>query len=499
MNRVVFWSVFSILTLGLVGEIRAGNPASKSSKLHVLFIAVDDLGSWASCLGGHPQARTPNIDRLAGRGVLFTRAYCAAPACNPSRVSLLTGRRPSTTGVYHNSQPFRAATPLAVTLPECFRANGYRAVGMGKIYHGRFPDPQSWDEYTKRPADPVPPDRPVNGIEDARHFDWGPLDVDDAAMSDARIVDGAIRFLEAEHEQPFFLAVGLYRPHLPWYVPRHYFDAHPVDSVALPATKADDLEDVPGAGQLLARRRDHIRVTSTKNWEKAVAGYLASIAFADAQVGRLLDALQASAFADNTIVVLWGDHGWHLGQKEHWRKFALWEEATRVPLIVLAPGVTEPEGRCKRTVSLLDLYPTLAELCGLEVNEHLEGRSLVPLLRDPSAEWNRPVLTTHGRGHHAVRSERWRYIRYADLSEELYDHESDPHEWHNVAGDARYVDVKTALRAYLPKRDAVDVPVVNREQLRRARLTKEELRQERLEREREQERRLRERKKKSSK
>ncbi len=450
-----------VSSTGIVTEARADAGDDSERPKNVLFIAVDDLNDWVSSLGGHPQCRTPNIDRLAARGVLFTRAYCSAPACNPSRASLMTGVRPSTSGVYHNNQPWRQSPRLrsALTLPQHFAKAGYVAESGGKIYHGAYPHAESWSARFPRPRDPVPSGRPLNGIKNAAHFDWGPVAVSDGAMGDAKVVDWAETFLRKKHDAPFFLAVGLYRPHLPWYVPEKYFAAHPPETVTLPRVPEDDLEDVPAAGRKMARPRgDHRRVTQTNNWRRAVSGYLASVAFADAMVGRLLAALDASEYGKNTIIVLWGDHGWHLGEKEHWRKFALWEEATRVPLIVAAPGVTTAGTRCARTVSLLDLYPTLLDLAGIAPLVELEGRSLVPLLRNVEAKWDRPVVTTHGRGNHAVRSERWRYIRYADGSEELYDHDGDPGEWRNVAEREDLALVKARLGRWLPARDAENSP-----------------------------------------
>jgi arylsulfatase A-like enzyme/formylglycine-generating enzyme required for sulfatase activity len=435
-----------------------GTPADPPN---VLFIAVDDLNDWTGFLKGHPAARTPNMDRLARRGVTFTRAYCSAPACNPSRASLLTGVRPASSGVYHNDQPWRPVLRDAVTLPQHFQAAGYHVVGGGKIFHNSFHDAASWHEWfpLSKGDHPAPSDAPVNGIPGAAHFDWGPLDVPDEALGDYKTVSRAIDFLNKPHEKPFFLAVGFIRPHLPWYVPRKYFDQFPPSEANRPEVKADDLADVPPAGRAIAKPEgDHRKVLEAGQWNKAVQGYLASIAFTDGQVGRLLDALDASPRGKDTIIVFWGDHGWHLGQKEHWRKFSLWEEATRVPLVVVAPGVSHADSRCDRTVSLMDLYPTLVELAGLPAKGGLEGESLVPLLKDPKAEWDRPAVTTHGRGNHAVRSERWRYIRYADGSEELYDHDNDPREWTNLAGDPRWAEVKSGLARRLPAHDAPDAP-----------------------------------------
>ncbi|MBI2826609.1 MAG: sulfatase [Planctomycetia bacterium] len=450
---------------GAAGEPPKGQPpAAQDAKTatprpNVLFLAIDDLNDWVGYLGGHPQAKTPNLDRLAKRGVAFTRAYCAAPACNPSRTALLCGVRPSTSGVYHNSQPWRPVLADAVTLPQHFMAHGYHVVGGGKIFHGGYPDKASWHEYFNDKKGPSPRKLPANGIEGTAHFDWGPVDAEDDTMADAKTVAWAIDYLAKDHREPYFLAVGLYKPHLPWYVPRKYFDELPLERIKLPAVTADDLADVPAAGRKMAKPDgDHRHVVESHNWERGVQGYLATIAFMDGQVGRLLDALDRTPDGRRTIIVMWSDHGWHLGQKEHWRKFALWEEATRMPLAIVAPGVTTPGTRCDRTVSLLDLYPTLIELCGLSAKPGLEGTSLVPLLKDPAAPWDHPALTTHGRGHHAVRSERWRYIRYADGAEELYDHQSDPHEWTNLAGDARHAAIKAELARWLPKTDAPDAP-----------------------------------------
>ena len=337
--------------LGMVSLLSPGlgsaAPAAER-KLNVLFIAIDDLNDWVGCLGGHPDVRTPHIDRLAARGVLFTRAYCAAPACNPSRAALMTGIRPSTSGVYTNSQPWRKSPVLAdaVTLPQHFTAAGHKAIGSGKIYHGRFPDPPSWEAYwpsqTKnKPDDPLPPNRPVNGIPKTAHFDWGPVDASVEEMGDWQVADWVSRQLRVRHERPFFLACGFFRPHLPWYAPRKYFDMYPLDRITLPNVKEDDLDDVPAPARRMARPQgDHAKVTEHKQWRQAVQGYLASISFVDDCVGRVLDALDSSRYRDSTVVVLWSDHGWHLGEKLHWRKFALWEEATHNVMAVIVPGMT---------------------------------------------------------------------------------------------------------------------------------------------------------------
>ena len=461
----------SLLIIACSTSLRAAKP-------NVLFIAIDDLNDWIGALGGHPQAHTPHLDRLAQRGVLFTHAYCAAPSCNPSRAALMTGILPSTSGVYFNAQPWRAAMPKAVTLPQHFTAHGYWSAGSGKIYHGRYPDPASWQTYfpdqkKNKPVDPLPATRPVNGIPKTAHFDWGPVSKPASAMGDYKVADWIIGQLEREHEKPFFLACGIYRPHLPWYVPRKYFDLFKESEIQLPAVIEKDLKDVPAPGIKMAKPQgDHARVSKHKQWKKAVHGYLASIAFADEQVGRVLTALEKSTHADNTIIVLWTDHGWHLGEKEHWRKFTLWERAGRTPVMFVVPkGIskslaqgTRAGMRVDQPVGLIDLYPTLIDLCELGENKALEGQSLVRLLADPKAKWARPALTTYGRNNHALRTTQWRYIRYADGSEELYDHKKDPNEWSNLAGQPQHVKLKKELAEWLPKKNALGAADSKRKQ-----------------------------------
>ncbi len=425
---------------------------------NVLFIAIDDLNDWTGCLGGHPDTLTPHIDALAERGVLFTNAHCPAPLCNASRAALMTGIRPSTSGVYANDQPWRNSPVLAdaVTLPQHFMAHGYRALGSGKIYHGRFPDPPSWQAYWPSQLENKPPSPELEQTAPGgvRHFNWGPVDVPNEEMGDWQVADWVSSQLQARHEAPFFLACGIFRPHLPWHVPPKYFDLYPLEEITLPNVKEDDLDDVPQMARRFANPGgDHARVLENNAWRQAVQGYLASISFADDCVGRVIEALDNSAYRDNTIVVLWSDHGWHLGEKLHWRKFALWEEATRNVLMIAGPGIT-PAGRCPAPVNLLDIYPTLIDLCGLDPKMELEGDSLRPLLDNPQADWGRPTLTTFGQNNHSVRSVRWRYTRYADGTEELYDHAADEMEWHNLAQDSQYEEVKNWHRAWLPERNA---------------------------------------------
>ncbi|MBK5295150.1 MAG: sulfatase [Acidobacteriia bacterium] len=453
--------------LGTLGASALAAPAILSSqqrKQNILFIAVDDLNDWVSCLGGHPDARTPNLDRLAGRGVLFTNAHCAAPLCNPSRAALLTGIRPSTSGIYDNGQPMRKSPVLknAVTMPQHFMANGYRAVGGGKIYHGSYPDKESWNEYfpsqtMNKPPDPMPDGRPLNGIPNTAQFDWGPVRMPDKDMGDYKVVDWAIQEMNKPQSQPLFLACGLFRPHLPWYVPPKYFDMYPLEKITLPRVKDDDLDDVPPIGVKFAKPDgDHKKVIDHKQWKQAVQGYLASIAFMDETLGRLVDGFDRSPLAKNTTVVLWSDHGWHLGEKLHWRKFSLWEEATRNVFAVISPGLTKAGASCRRPVSTMDIYPTLTQLCGLPARKELEGNSLLPLLGNAQAAWDQPAVTTFNRNNHSIRSERFRYTRYSDGGEELYDHQMDGMEWTNLASKSEYATVKKELARWLPSVNAPD-------------------------------------------
>jgi len=453
--------------------------SAQQRRPNVLMIAVDDWNDWVGALGGHPQVKTPNLDRLAQRGVLFTEAHCAAPICNPSRTALMTGRYPSTSGVYDNDQPWRIAMPEVVTLSQHFRVNGYRVEGGGKVFHhGRgYNDPASWDNYFfwnpaarsngwhdnySFPPDPEPPSRPVTPMPSVswRNFDWAPLNHRDEQMPDFKLASWAGDFLQSPQSKPFFLAAGFFRPHIPWFVPKPYFDMYPVDEIILPQVKEDDLADIPPAGRAIALNEfsRHDLMVSTGNWKKAVQSYLASITFSDAMVGRLLDSLDRSPHRDNTIVALWSDHGYHLGEKWHWHKQALWHRATHVPFMMTVPGVTNAGSRCLRPVSLVDLYPTLADLAGLPAQQGLDGSSLRPLLENPAHAWTRPALCTYLRANHAVTGERYRYIRYADGGEELYDRRQDPNEWVNLASQAPHAEVKRRLAAFLPTRDAPDAP-----------------------------------------
>ena len=433
---------------------------------NVLFIAVDDLRDWVGHLNGHPNAKTPNIDRLAKHGVSFTRAHCSAPLCNPSRISLLTGVAPYNSGVYGNGEKLRQKLPDAVTLMQHFRASGYSVRGAGKIFHGTSAyDMTSWDIFFKSSGSKKHTAKRDSSLPKSAWAPWGALACSDDEMLDGINAKWIITELKKPQEKPFFLAYGLTKPHLVWSVPQKYFDMHPLGEIKLPPIKKGDLDDIPAFGKKLAKEvydpsgernfavkpeGDHANVTANKQWSKAVQAYLATISFADAQIGRVLDALDRSGHADNTIVVLWGDHGWHLGEKNHWRKHALWDVSTRTPLIFSAPRGVAKDKLCQRPVSLIDIYPTLIDLCGLPKRKGLDGQSLKPLLQNPEVKWERPVVITYGLNNHAVQTERWRYIRYRDGGQELYDHERDPNEWTNLAFIPKYSPQKTKLSKWLP-------------------------------------------------
>lgn len=462
----------------MLGSMAAASTAAASKPPNVLFVSVDDMNDWVGCLGGYPGVKTPNIDRLARRGVLFGNAHCASPLCNPSRTALWTGWESWRTGVYDNEQWWKPNVPNAETIPMFFRRHGYIAHGAGKTFHhvAGFNPPDQWDDYQLQEFDdpwyrraewypwnkrvPAPKGHPFNGLGNFQgEFDWGVLDKPEAAYGDQRAVGYARSFLSKAHAKPFFLSIGLWHPHIPMFSPQRFYDLYPAEKVRMPEVPGNDLDDVPAAGQKFAafRREEHERIVKEGKWRDAVRSYLAAISFADAMVGSVVEALDRSAHGRDTIVVFWSDNGWHLGEKRHWHKSTLWERSTHVPLIVRGPGVRAAGTARKQPVSLIDLYPTLIELCGLPKRGDLDGESLVPLLRDPKAP-RRPAVSTYLAGNHAVRTERWRYIRYADGTEELYDREADPNEWRNIAGEARHDGVKRELARSLPASSAPPVP-----------------------------------------
>lgn len=453
---------------------------SAQERPDVLFIAVDDLNNWVGALAGHPQAKTPNIDALAARGMLFTNAHTPGAACLPARTAILTGVSPFNSGIYSQQGDWRENPRLAgiSTLPRYFKENGYLTLGGGKLFHAHTytiegftgqQDYTAWDAYfpslERQLPDEVFPapgqtegDAIGNGISSG-HFDFYPTLTTDEAMGDGQVVNWVIQQLEATSTGPRFISAGLYRPHLPWYVPQKYFDMHPVEDIILPDYLESDLDDVPPAyADLIGEEPDldtstmaWIKERGTRKWQEAVQGYLASVSFTDTMVGDLIDALDTSGRADNTIIVFWSDHGFHLGEKDTWGKMTLWDETTNVPFIIVAPGITTPGSRSDEVVSTQSIYSTLVELAGLARPDFVDGTSLVPLLRSPEMSWDDVAITTYGDyGNFTVRDDRYRYIVYSNGDEELYDHETDPREWVNLAEVRRYQRIKQELAARIP-------------------------------------------------
>ncbi|HEU4390935.1 MAG TPA: sulfatase [Blastocatellia bacterium] len=439
---------------------------------------------------GHPLVKSPNLDRLTARGMRFDRAYTQFPLCSPSRSSLMTGRRPDATGVYDLVKHFRETLPDVVTLPQMFRNNGYFAARVGKIYHYGVPgqigtsgldDPPSWDKFVNpkgRDKDDeglvknLTPKRPLGSALALLAADGA-----DEEQTDGIVATEAIRLIEENSDKPFFIAAGFYRPHCPYIAPKKYFDLYPLDQIVLPKEPPEHLKNVPDAA--LWTKPPYWGLNEQERRE-AIQAYYASITFMDAQVGRLLDALDRLKLADNTIVVFWSDHGYMLTEHGQWMKQNLWEESARTPLIIAAPGAKAKGRATTRTVELLDIYPTLAELCGLKPPAGLEGRSLRPLLDNPQARWNKAAYTQvdrigpqlggplppnqaaanpqappasrapHFMGR-SVRTERWRYTEWDEGRKgvELYDHDKDPHEYRNLANDPAYAKTVEQLKRLL--------------------------------------------------
>jgi arylsulfatase A-like enzyme len=453
--------------LSLVACLALAPLARAADKPNVLFIAIDDLNDWVGPLGGHPQVKTPNMDALAARGTAFTNAHCQAPLCNPSRTSILTGLRPSTTGVYALAPWFRTSEKWkdTVTLFQAFHAGGYTTISTGKIFHGGYPpkadrakEVDVWGPDGR--IQPRPKAKFVKTPDNHPLVDWGVYPEKDEDCFDHDIATWAVKQLKEPPKGPWFFAVGFQHPHVPCYAPQKWFDLYPEDKLILPDVKADDRDDLPRFASYLHWKLPEPRLKwlqENKQWKPLVRAYLASVSFADAQVGRVLQGLKESGQEKNTVVVLWSDHGWHLGEKGITGKNTLWERSTRVPLIFAGPRVT-PGAKCGRPAELLDLYPTLLDLCGLPPNKANEGISLVPQLRDAKAVRERPAITTHNAGNHGVRTEKWRYIVYADGSEELYDEANDPHEWTNLARDPKFAAVKKELAKWAPAKSAAPLP-----------------------------------------
>ena len=458
-----------VLLLSLLAVVAAGPAlAAAGSRPNVLFIAVDDMNN---DLGGYgnPQVKSPHLDRLAARGVRFDRAYCQFPLCSPSRSSIMTGLRPDRIRVFDLQYHFRSTVPDVVTLSQLFLNNGYYTARIGKIYHYGNPgqigtdgldDPPSWQErfnpagIDKTQLEPkIINHTPNRGLGSSLSFYSDP-DGRDEDHTDGMVATKAIELLEKHKAAPFFLAVGFYRPHCPYVAPKKYFDLYPLDKIDVPDVPKGFEKTVPESALLSTRPWPTYQVEKQKLRE-AKQAYYASISFVDAQIGRVLDALDRLGLSDNTLVVFWSDHGYALGERGLWKKQSCFEEVARVPLLVAGPGV-KAGGVSKRNVELIDLYPTLADLAGLKPPADLPGASLRTLLARPDAPWNRPAFTQverPGYPGHSVRTARWRYTEWdgGKRGAELYDHDKDPGEMNNLAQHPHYVTIVADHKALIKK------------------------------------------------
>ncbi len=454
----------------------------------MLFISIDDLNDWVSLFGGHPGVKTPNLEAFANRGsVVFQNAHCPGPICGPSRSALLSGFMPSTTGVYGNSQNMRNSTLIQqhATLPEYFSKHGYRSISRGKIFHahasedGRDFGQWAFDDWSPtqggtnvdktrlysrnrnlingQPGPPSEYSQPI-GTE----FAWGPTTEPTEQTKDYRTAQWAADQLQQQHEKPFFLAVGLSRPHLPFYVPQEFFDLYDPETFQAPEIRTDDLDDILINGTNRPKFRpseDYLWLKQNDLIDEAARAYAAATSYADACLGVIFAGLEQSPYRDNTIVVIWGDHGWHLGEKLRYRKGSGWHESTRLPLLIRLPNMDQRRD-CQRAVNLIDFYPTLIELCALPEKPQLDGRSIAALLKDPERAWDYPTLTVFGKGNASIHDERFHYILHNDGTEEFYDLQSDPMEWNNLALklNAEQLAAKHRLARSVPDSFAPSVP-----------------------------------------
>jgi len=453
---------FALLLL-LLACLRLG----AAPKPNVLFIAVDDMSNSLGCYG-HPLVKSPHLDRLAKSGVRFDRAYTQFPLCSPSRTSLMTGLRPDTTQVYDLQKHFRSVLPAVVTIPQMFMQNGYFAARVGKIYHYGNPgqigtpgldDPPSWNlalnprGRDKDEEDQLTNHTPKRGLGSSLSF--MKADGTDEEGTDGKVATEVIKLLEANKDKPFFIAAGFYRPHCPYIAPKKYFDLYPLDKITMPAGPFPEAKAAPAASLASVTPWPWFGTTETQSRE-AKQAYYATISFVDAQVGRLLDALDRLKLADNTIVVFWSDHGYHEGEHGLWMKQSLWEGSARAPLLIRAPGAKGNGGASPRTVEFVDIYPTLADLAGLKPPKNLAGTSLKPLLENPNAPWTKPAFTQVWRGSfpgHSVRTERWRYTEWDNGKQgaQLFDMVNDPQELKNLAADPNHATTVQELKALTAK------------------------------------------------
>ncbi|MBK1880438.1 sulfatase [Pelagicoccus mobilis] len=455
-----------VLALSAILALTNASCAEQQNDLpNILFIAVDDLNDWVVPYGGHSQTLTPNLERLADSGLRFTNAHCQAPLCGPSRASIFTGLLPSTTGLYLHVNDDKVisgsqSNPAPELLTHVLQRHGYETLGAGKLLHQGAGGGLLQDYGGHKDFGPYP-EKHMNYEGERTSTDWGAYPDRNDQMPDHAVANYAIKALSEKRDGPFFLGVGINRPHVPWHVPQEWFDKFDLDSIELPPYRADDWDDLPEISKIIHNAPPTPSaewLIENGKWKEMVLAYLACVAYADYEIGRVLDALEASDYADNAIVILWSDHGYHLGEKNVVTKMTLWEESTRVPLLIAGPGIPK-NTVCERPVGLIDLYPTLLDYSDIEISDTLDGRTLRPLIEDPDAKWEHPAITIWGRNNTAIRDERYRYIRYEDGSEELYDRSKDPNEFNNLASNPEYTPVKERLAVHIPENQALVSPV----------------------------------------
>jgi len=454
--------------LTVLFSILAASILHAAKKPNILFIAIDDQNDWIGYLGGHPLVKTPNIDRLAASGTAFTNAHCQSPLCNPSRTSLMTGLRPSSTGIYGLAPWIRTLPEFkdVVTLPQYLkRHGGYTTYSTGKIYHGgngRRKNDKEFDILGPGASGRPFPKKKIVTTPFGNHklVDWGIFPHKDEDKGDWKVASWAVDQLDAKPKEPFFLSVGFFLPHVPCYTTQKWWDLYPDDDTVLPKIRRDDRKDTPRFSWYLHWYLPEVRLKfleEVNEWRNLARAYLACTSFIDSQVGRVLEALERNKLKENTIIVLWSDHGWHIGEKLITGKNTLWDDGARVPLVFAGPGI-KPRQVCGKPAELLDIYPTLLALCELPKNRKLEGHSLVPQLKDANAPRKWPAITTHNHDNHGIRSEYWSFIQYADGSRELYDMRKDPHEWVNLADNPKYADVIKEHLKFIPRENRKPAP-----------------------------------------
>ena len=462
MKRIYFY-LFALVLVTSAMRPGANELLAAEDRPNVLFVSIDDFNDWGPTqLNGEPfDVDTPNFDSLAAKGILFNNAHCNAPSCNPSRTSIMSGLHPASTGVYANGHDWLVNKRFddILLLPEYFKKHGYATLGSGKIYHanqgtdfhrkGLF-SPRGWDDFFpsfnfQLPVPSMPDVKPKRG---EGNFDWGGTGKPLEEMGDHKVVNWAIEQLEASRDEPLFLAVGIYRPHMPWFVPDKFYDQYEDVEITPPTNPKGWGKNIPES--LLPPKR-HQEFTGKSGPSR---GYAACVSYADFELGRLMKGLEASPIADNTIVVIWTDHGWHLGEKEHFSKFTLWEESTRVPLLILKPGANQKE--VDTAVSLVDVYPTLLALAGLPENKNNDGQNLLPII-EAETDLNRAIVTSKSENHHAVRDGRYRYLK-SNNAEALFDHVNDPREFNNIANNPGSAAIIKRLSEALPTAPIKSMP-----------------------------------------